>query len=141
MIRLAMRFCFGLLFLVLLVGCGDRIEKLPRGHEVAAQTSPDGLSKAFVWLPELGGLGTTVSQPYQVWIQKGEKQKELIFEADKTDWIRIAWKAPSELEICYDQAQITHFRNLFVVLEQNSSQTYEVEIVLRRVQKFSDCDE
>lgn len=139
MIKFVERFCFGLWLLVFLVSCGDQVKKMPEGHEVATQTSPDGLSKAFVWRPELGGLGATVSQPYQVWLKKGDKPEELIFEADKTDGIRVNWKAPGELAICYDQAQITYFKNLFVVVEQNSSQIYEVEIVLKKVQKLSDC--
>lgn len=139
MIKFLERFCFGLWLLVFLVSCGDQVKKMPEGHEVAAQISPDGLSKAFVWRPELGGLGATVSQPYQVWLKKGGKPEELIFEADKTDGIRVNWKAPDELAICYDQAQVSYFRNLFVVVEQNSSQIYEVEIVLKKVQKLSDC--
>lgn len=139
MIKFALKCCFGVWILVLLVSCDDRIEELQEGRVVAVQTAPDGLSKAFVWLPELGGLGATISQPYQVWMQKGERQKTLIFVADKTDGVRLVWKAPSELEICYEQAQITHFRNLFVVAEQNLPQIYKVEIVLRKVQRLSDC--
>jgi hypothetical protein len=139
MIKFALKCCVIVWILVLLVSCDDRIKELQEGSAVAIQTAPDELSKAFVWLPELGGLGATVSQPYQVWMQKGEKQRALIFEADKTDGIRLTWKSSSELEICYKQAQITHFLNFFVVAEQDSSQIYQVEIVLRKVQKLSDC--
>jgi hypothetical protein len=139
MIKFALKCCVVVWIFVLLVSCDDRIKELQEGRVVAVQTAPDGLSKAFVWLPELGGLGATVSQPYQVWMQKGEKQRALIFEADKTDGVRLAWKSPSELAVCYQHAQITHFINFFVVAEQDSWQIYEVEIVLRKVQKLSDC--
>lgn len=69
----------------------------------------------------------------------GEKQKSLIFEADKTDGIRLRWRAATELEICYAQAQITHFRNFFVIVERLSPQIYQVEIILRKAPKLDDC--
>jgi hypothetical protein len=125
--------------LVFLTSCDGRVENLSEGREISTQTAPDGVSKAFVLLPKLGALGATVSQPYQVWMQKDERHKALIFEADKTDGVRLAWKSPRELEICYGQAQITHFTNFFVVAEQEARQIYHVEIVLRKAQKLSDC--
>jgi len=139
MIKLTLIYCLEIWILVFIIGCGNHTEKLPDGHEITVKTAPDGLSKAFVWLPDLGGFGATVSQPYQVWMQKGEEQKVLIFEADKTGGVHLAWKARNELEICYERAQITHFRNFFVVAEPDLPQIYKVEIVLRKVQKLGDC--
>jgi hypothetical protein len=141
MMRWALKICFGISLLMPLVSCGNRIDKLPGGHEASAQFSLGGLSRAFVWIPELGGLGATVSQPYQVWLQsqQGEKQQALIFEADKTDGVRLAWRNPGVLEICYGPSQITRFRNFFVVADRNSPQIYRVEVLLRRVQQLGDC--
>jgi hypothetical protein len=142
MIRSIAKVCIAACFSVPLISCGSRADKLPDGHELAAQVSPDRLSRAFVWGPELGGgLGATVSQPYQVWLQsqQGEKQRALILEADKTDGVRLAWKSPGELEICYGPSQIIRFRNFFVVAERDSPQIYKVEILLRRVSKLGDC--
>ncbi len=131
---------FVCVFLLLsLLGCGS--EHLPNGHEIASQPSPDGFSRAFVWSPEPGGLGATVSQSYQVWMEsfKGGKQEVLIFEADKTDGVRVTWKTPSELEVCYGPSQVDHFRNFFVIAQRDFPQIYKVEILLRRVQKLDDC--
>lgn len=124
-----------------LISCGNQAEKVPDGRELVSQPAPDGRSLAFVWAPELGGLGATVSQPYQVWLQseKGQKQQKLLFEADKTDGVRLAWTGPTELEICYESAQITRFQNFFVIAERDSPQIYRVEIILRKTQKLSDC--
>lgn len=141
MIRFALKVCFGLWMLLPIASCGGG-EKIPDGHEAATQTAPDGLSRAFVWIPELGGgLGATVSQSYQVWFQslQTKKRDALIFEADKTDGVRLAWKAPRELEICYSRAQIVRFHNFFVVAERDSPGIYEVEIVLKKVSQLSDC--
>lgn len=127
--------------LLLFSGCGTSTEKLPAGHEASSQSAPSGQSRAFVWVPELGELGATVSQPYQVWMQslQGEKQETLVWEADKTDGVRVSWKAPDVLEVCYGQAQITYFRNHFISVGRNSPQIYKAEIVLKKVAKLDDC--
>lgn len=130
------------LLAVVLMSCGTRNEKLPAGHEATAQTALDGISRAFVWVPQLsGGLGATVSQPYQVWLQslQKDKAKSLILEADKTEGMHLAWKAPNRLEICYGDAQITYFRNFFVVAEEDSPSIYQVEITLKRANKLDEC--
>jgi hypothetical protein len=129
-------------FLILVsAGCGNRDDKPAKGQEGLSKAAPDGASRAFVWLPQLGGLGATVSQPYQVWIQslRGDKDTQLVFEADKTDGVQLGWNGPTELEICYIAAQITRFRNFFVLAAENSPQIYRVEIVLRKVPKLDDC--
>ena len=96
-----------------------------------------------MWLPDrFGPFGATASQPYQVWLQSLQlKQgtRELIYEATRTDGVRLAWKAPTVLEICYAQAQITLFRNYFSVAEESPGQIYEVEILLKRALKIGDC--
>ena len=116
--------------------------------------APDGLSRAFVWVPKMGSvLGATLSQPYEVWLegrkgemvrgmkgQQGEMVREMVFQAIRTDGVCLAWRAPRELEICYESGtHIGHFNNLFVVAEEHSPDIYEVEIILRKVQKLSDC--
>lgn len=138
---IALKFCFVIWMLFFFVSCGNSNESSLKGYEVDAQVAPDQRSKAFIWLPELGGLGATISEPHQVWMQglQGEKQKSLIFEADKTDGVRLRWTAATELEICYAQAQIFHFRNFFVMVEIFSPQIYQVEIILRKAPKLDDC--
>ena len=145
MINSILKRYIGISFVVALVSCGDRTEKIPSGHEYATQAAPDGLNRAFAWVPELsGGLGATISQPYQVWIQSQraglEAKKLLVFEADKTDGVRLLWMTRSRLEICYAEAQIGQFRNRFLALDtKNQRVVDEIEIVLKRVQKLTDC--
>lgn len=141
MIKILLRSYLLIWFLLMLAGCGISADKLPAGKEESSQTAPSGLSRAFVWIPALSELGATVSQPYQVWMQslQGEKLMTLIWEADKTDGVRVSWKTPDVLEICYGKAQITRFHNYFISVEQNSPQIYEAEIVLKRVAKLGDC--
>ena len=114
-----------------------------QGKEVASTLSPDRIYRAKVWLPELGGLGATISQPYQVWLENinvsGESR--LVFEADKTDEIRVKWSAPLELEICYGSAQIHRFSNRFVSVDRTTgmAEARTVEVVLRKVKRLNDC--
>lgn len=116
---------------------------LERGKELIVKVSPEGRHKAFVWLPELGALGATVSQPTQVWLQGLEAgvERKLVFEADKTDGVHLAWRNASELEICYDEAQILQFSNRFIVVEQRNGalEAKAVEILLKRVSNLSEC--
>lgn len=132
---------FTMPLLISLAGCDNQMQKLSDGNEVSSQVAPDRFSRAFVWTAETDGLGATISQPYQVWMQslQGKSQETLILESDKTDGLKLAWAGVDMLEICYAQAQITYFRNFFVVAEQNSSQIYKVEIILKKVKNFNDC--
>jgi len=64
----------------------------------------------------------------------------MVFQAIRTEGVRLAWRAPRELEICYKSgAHIGHFNNFFVVAEEHSREIYSVEITLRKVHKLSDC--
>lgn len=112
---------------------------LMSGREQTRQAAPNSSVVAFVWLPDISG-SVMVSQPYQVWIEsKQPSKKRRVLEADKTDSISLAWRGSGLLEICYSDAQITQFKNRFVAVEQGLPQVREVEIVLRKVQKVSDC--
>ncbi|HEY7885292.1 MAG TPA: hypothetical protein VIC08_10130, partial [Cellvibrionaceae bacterium] len=128
-----------LVSITLIAGC-DNYETPPKGHEIDNKNSPDNLNKAFIWAPELGGLGATMSQPYQVWLHniKGGRLS-LIFEADKLDGVELTWLSTRELEICYSRAQIYHFRNFFVIAEEHSPGIYRVEIVLKKVSDLGYC--
>lgn len=112
---------------------------LMSGREKISRAAPNSSVVAFVWLPDISG-SIMVSQPYQVWIEsKKPTEKRLVLEADKTDSISLAWRGSSLLEICYSDAQITQFKNRFVAIEQDFPEVREVEIVLRKVQRVSDC--
>lgn len=116
-------------------------QRSSEGQEEISLISPDGSSRAYIWLPELGMLGATVSQPYQVWLQnlQGDKGETLMFSADKTYGPKLHWKSAKLLELCYDNAQIGTFRNFFTVAGGRDGQTDEIEIVLRKVAKLDDC--
>jgi hypothetical protein len=132
----------GLLLPVLIAGCCHRDDKLASGHEVLTQAAPDGASRAFVWLPELsGGLGATISQPYQVWMQslRDNKEMQLVFEADKTAGVHLGWTGSNQLEICYATAQIFRFQNFFTVAKEGSPEIYDVDITLKKVPKLEEC--
>ncbi|MHB9112970.1 MAG: hypothetical protein ACYC4D_10180 [Thermoleophilia bacterium] len=114
-----------------------------QGKEVTSVLSPDRAYRAKVWLPELGGLGATVSQPHQVWLEntKVSDESRLVFEADKTDGVRIKWNTPLELEICYSDAQIHRFNSRFVSVDRTSgvAEIRTTEVVLRKVKWLDDC--
>jgi hypothetical protein len=135
------RTCVGLLVLIGISGCCHRDDKLTAGHEALTKSAPDGASRAFVWLPELGGLGATLSQPYQVWMQslRDNKEMRLVLGADKTDGIHLGWTGSNQLEICYATAQIFQFQNFFTVAKEGSQDIYNVEILLKKVPKLDDC--
>lgn len=130
-----------LLFVVVVVGCGYGPEAIPKGREIGTAIAPDGYSRAFVWYPDLTGLGATVSQPYQVWIQylRGDGQRKLIFEAEETNGVKLTWRTTRQLEICYGPSHIYKFLSFFEYGERHSQQTYEVEVVLRKMEKLADC--
>ena len=124
--------------------CGDRTARSAKGVEQLAQVAPDGVSKAFVWLPETDGyLGATVSTFYQVWIQDlhRDKEEQLLLNGDKTSGFELVWTGPRELRICYVKARISSFRNFFVVAKRDSPDIYEVEIELRKVPRSGQCQE
>jgi hypothetical protein len=114
-----------------------------QGKEVTSVLSPDQVYRAKVWLPELGGMGATMSQPFQVWLEntKISDQSRLVFEADKTDEVRVKWNTPLELEICYNSAQIHRFSNRFVSVDRTSgmAESRVIEVVLRKVKRLNDC--
>lgn len=123
--------------------CSNIKGKFRSGHELVAKLAPDGKTKAFIWLPELGPLGATISQPYQIWMERldGDKSRSLVFEADKTDGVGLKWKASDELCICYVQAQITRFKNFYVAVERKSEKIkiYKVGILLKNVSNLTEC--
>lgn len=116
------------------------------GHEEGGQMSPDGLSRAFVWLPEPDTSGAAaIPQPYQVWIKsfQGDKEERVVFESDMTKGIRLVWRSAGLLEICYGEAHINDFSNFFRVSshphEDYPHDDYEVEIVLKKAATANDC--
>jgi len=130
-----------LLLALFLGGCGSHTEILPAGHEAQSQTSPDGLSRAFVWMPESSGtLGATNSQPYQVWIQylKVGHEQQLLLKAAETDGLKLSWTSPGELQICYGPTYIYHLQNYFDY-ETEFHTLYHVEVLLNRAKTFHDC--
>lgn len=136
--------CGGIVFLqIFLVGCSSGTPSA--GHVVTTLISPRKTVKALIVEPKIeGGLGATLSQPYQVWMQDlrpdMEAEKMLVFEADKTNGVHLSWTTEGQLEICYSKAQIGHFRNQFLALDKKSQTvTDEIEVVLKRVRSLTDC--
>lgn len=124
------------------IGCGSRGETLSMEREVAAVSSPDGVSRVLVWMPERAGfLGATASDVYQVWIEysRGTKPRELMLEATKTDGVSVTWLTDRRVEICYGPTNINKFSNSFVYAEQSTPGIYKVEIVLQRVDALTMC--
>jgi hypothetical protein len=130
----------------------DTQNKPSEGKEIASAVSSDQTFKAIVWRPTLdGGLGATISQPYQVWIEvikgkgDGELKSRLVFAAEKTDGLLIKWTAPLVLEICYSEAQIYDLFNRFNDIvgkprnHEMNIDTKEGEVILRKVKRISDC--
>jgi hypothetical protein len=137
--RLVMVCC---LLLAGLIGCNSSSDQLREGVEISSQMSPDGLSRAFVWAPKTQGtLGATSSQPYQVWIQyqQGDKQASAVMKAAATDGLRLSWVGPRTLQVCYGPTHIFQLDNLFDVADRSTGQLYRVEIVLKRTQSLSEC--
>jgi hypothetical protein len=131
----------GVWILSMLLACARHTGQLPKGRELIHQASPTNLAKAFVWMPELGDLGATVSQPYEVWVEGLQPvgKARMVFEADKTDGLRIRWISPTSLEICYSAAQITSFNNFYVSATEESQTVLNVDIVLRKASSLADC--
>lgn len=138
-----LRVCFQIAtaIAIVLMGCSSSGESPPDGQQVQSLVSPDGVTRAFVWIPKLsGGLGATVSQPYQVWLEnKRFASKELVVEAYKTDGFHIAWATANTLEVCYSDARIYKFLNGVDFAIEKSPEIVSVEIVLRRVQNLRAC--
>jgi hypothetical protein len=124
-----------------LLACTTSTDQPPKGREVASQVSPTKLARAFIWMPELGALGATISQPYQVWLEAlpPVKNMRMVLEADKTDGLRIRWLDPTSMEVCYSTAQITKFSNLYTSATEESPTVLKVEIVLRKVPALAGC--
>jgi hypothetical protein len=130
----------GIVVLPMLCACGS--SGLPKGHEIASSTAPDGRSRAFVWavqMPDL--LGATNSQVYEVWIQMlgDDKPQQLIMKADRTEGLVVTWKDSRELQVCYGPSYITDFRNFFDYATQGSLHLYHVEIALKGATTLADC--
>lgn len=131
-----------LFLMVLLTACDNRPNQPPDGSVVNVVTSPDGFARAFVVIPKMsGGLGATLSQPYQVWMEslKIGTDKQLIVSADKTDGFHLSWTDKGQLEVCYGHAQIFEFRNTMVMITEESQSMHVVEIVLKRADKLTSC--
>jgi hypothetical protein len=64
----------------------------------------------------------------------------MIFEADHTGGVRLSWKGPRDLEICYGPAQVNRFLNYYYVSPSELASTPDkVEVRLRRVDKLAEC--
>lgn len=118
-------------------------EATPReGEQVAVERSPDQAYTARVLLPELDGMGATISQPYQVWIENKRNETRWVLKASRTAEIRIKWLSARELEICYNDAQIARFRSRYIDIDRSASgeiRDQTVEVTLRHVKQLDEC--
>ena len=122
--------------------CSGSHTPAPVGGELLASvTSPDQAYVAKVQRPAIDGMGATISQPYQVWVEGRSGSPQRVFEADKTDGVKIRWVAGLELEVCYADAQISTFRNRFVEVDRSGAVTAvrTAEVLLRRVPRLAEC--
>ena len=64
-----------------------------------------------------------------------------MLEVDKTNEIKVKWLGVRLLEVCYEDAQISTFRNRFVEFDRTGSETLvqTVEVRLRRVERIDEC--
>ena len=126
---------------VVATGCSSSPELRPNGQEAQSLIGPGGGTRVFVWIPTLsGGLGATVSQPYQAWLEsKRFASKTLVVEAYKTDGLHIAWAAGNILEVCYADDRLYTFLKGVDFAAEESPEIVSVEIVLRRVKNLHAC--
>lgn len=134
----------GVLWQSMNIGNALAKRKTENGKVILMQRAPDGAHEAIVWTPELEGLGATVSQPYEVYIRrKGIPTSEaIVLVADKTDWIALSWWNNKTLLVCYSDAKIRQFSNIwqFIEHQNNEPSLDEIEIILARVKNKADCD-
>lgn len=139
-----MSFCAGLLAMWLYASFlrSENNSKPPANAEKISEVpSPDGRFFATVVAPNLGALGATISQPYQLWLTSGDGESRLIIEADKASGLKAIWRSPVQLEVCYADAQILQFRNRFFSISRSGALPTgtTLEITLRRASRWSDC--
>ncbi len=131
----------GVMWLTVDSGRDGRARERVAGKQVTLMVSPDKAYTAKIWLPGLDGLGATISQPHQVWIQSQAGESRLMLEADKTDQIKVRWLGARLLEVCYGDAQINTFHNRFIDVDRTGpvTQVQTVEVALRRVARLDEC--
>lgn len=135
-------FCVSVLIAsAILTSCSDSEESLPDGRQVQLVENADGVTRAFILIPtQSGGLGATVSQPYQVWVENEEfAEKRLMVEAEKTEGLQLAWIDGNTLEVCYSDALIFRFLNKFDFATERSPEIRSVEVVLKKTKSLSMC--
>lgn len=116
---------------------------LGKGRERQRTDSPDGAYSAFLCIPTLDGLGATISQPYQLWLEKRgvDGTRQLAFVADNTDGFQLSWRTPTVLLVCYERASIYQFRNRIVTIRrgQDVPGIFEAEVVLHKARATDEC--
>ena len=136
-------FVFGIVLTVLVVVYfqGGELKGPAAGDLLFNKRASDDAFTVKIWSLKLDGLGATISQPYQVWIESKAGKQELILEADKTDGIHAKWLNNRLVELCYSEAQITKFRNRFVDVDRASREKIAetVEFRLRNVKDAAEC--
>ena len=124
-------------------GCGaDRSKRSEKGIEKISVLSPDGATRAFVWMPTMGEtLGATVSQVVEVWLKGvGDiRDEKRILTADKTDGFEIRWRGPKYLDVCYIDGQIVAYRNMINLVSVEMQKSYRIEVELKKVSNLEDC--
>jgi len=140
-ILLAFMAGIGMVLMVMGSSRDSRASEPTAGKQAALVISPDKTYVAKIWLPDLGGLGATISQPHQVWIASRASESRLMLEADKTNEIKVKWLGMRLLEVCYSDAQISTFHNRFIDVNRTDgiTQVKTVEVKLRRVERLDEC--
>jgi hypothetical protein len=90
-------------------GCSN--DELCAAQEVDRVTSPDRIVDAIVSEVNCGATTSFVYKVFLVLAGGVPSKDDLVFLADKSDSVGVAWVAPQRLVISYETARIFQFKN------------------------------
>ena len=124
-----------------LAACSHGSDEVRDGRDLVIKDSPDGRFRAQLREVNIDG-SIMVSQPYQVVLTSlvhGSLKPMVILVADNTPPLELAWEPPATLLVCYSEAHIYGFRNVFESAVQGDTNLYRADVVLRKVGASGPC--
>lgn len=124
-----------------LSACSRGVEDVREGRDVVTKDSPDGRFRARLREVDIDG-SVMVSQPYQVVVTSlihPSREPMVMLTADKTSPLELTWEAPATLLVCYSEAHIYNFRNVFFSAMEDGTNYHEAEVVLRKSATSDAC--